>query len=132
MITQKTICFYRNYLDSLIYYDVIFAIIPKIKEFTDESTKLKDSIVNFLTQNKYLSPLFAIIIGLIPNCASSVLIANLFVLNALPFGACLSGLIVNAGLGSIYILKSKEHRKDFFIIIGFLILNISSIIIIDR
>ena len=78
---------------------------------------------NFLTQNKYLSPLFAIIIGLIPNCASSVLIANLFVLNALPFGACLSGLIVNAGLGSIYILKSKEHRKDFFIIIGFLIMT---------
>ena len=83
----------------------------------------EDSIVNFLTQNKYLSPLFAIIIGLIPNCASSVLIANLFVLNALPFGACLSGLIVNAGLGSIYILKSKEHRKDFFIIIGFLIMT---------
>jgi len=47
LITQKTICFYRNYLDSLIYYDVIFAIIPKIKEFTDESTKRKDAIVNF-------------------------------------------------------------------------------------
>ena len=66
--------------------------------------------------------MFSIIIGLIPNCASSVLIANLYILNAIPFSACLSGLMVNAGLGTFLLLKNKEHRKDALIIFGILIL----------
>lgn len=82
----------------------------------------EENVINFLTNNKYLSPLFSIIIGLIPNCASSVLIANLYILNAIPFSACLSGLMVNAGLGTFLLLKNKGHRKDALIIFGILIL----------
>lgn len=82
----------------------------------------EENIINFLSQNKYLSPLLTTLIGLIPNCASSVVIADLFLLDAIPFGACLSGLMVNAGLGTFILLKDKEHRKETILIFAILII----------
>ena len=81
----------------------------------------EDQIKNFLIQNKYLSPLFCTLLGLIPNCASSVIIVDLFLLNGIPFSSCLAGLIVNAGLGTIYLIKNKTKRKETFIILSILI-----------
>lgn len=78
----------------------------------------EDSIAKFLTSNWYLTPLASLLIGLIPNCASSVLLSNLYIHGALPFGALLCGLAVNAGLGPLYLFKEKEHWKEVFLIIG--------------
>ncbi len=69
----------------------------------------EDDISSFLTANYYLSPLFAAIIGLIPNCAASVLISNLYLDGLIPFGALLAGLSASAGLGPLYLLKDKDH-----------------------
>ena len=75
----------------------------------------------FLTSSYWFSPLFAILIGLIPNCASSLLLAELYVSGALPFGALLAGLAVNAGLGPLYLFKQKKTLKSAFVIEGLLI-----------
>jgi hypothetical protein len=80
-----------------------------------------DRIGDFLTSNWYLSPLMAIVIGLIPNCASSVLISELYLSSRLPFGALVAGLAVNAGLGPIYLFKNKGHLKESLLIMGILI-----------
>ena len=72
----------------------------------------------FMTSNRYLAPLFASIIGLIPNCASSVLITELFLKDALSFGALFAGLLVNSGLGITVLLKEKTQIKYAFLIIG--------------
>lgn len=81
----------------------------------------EDSIVSLLQKSRWFSPLIATMIGLIPNCASSVIITNLFLLDGISFGACLSGLIVNAGLGMIYLLKSKHNQKNTAIIFAILV-----------
>ncbi len=78
----------------------------------------EDNISTFLSNNYYLSPLFSTIVGLIPNCAASVLISNLYINGLIPFGALLSGLSASAGLGLLYLLKDKEHLKRSFAIIG--------------
>lgn len=78
----------------------------------------EDNISSFLTNNYYLSPLFSSIIGLIPNCAASVLISNLYLNGLIPFGALLSGLSASAGLGLLYLFKDKKHLKRTFAIIG--------------
>ena len=75
----------------------------------------------FLTSSYWFSPLFAVLIGLIPNCASSLLLAELYVGGALPFGALLAGLAVNAGLGPLYLFKQKKTLKSAFVIEGLLI-----------
>ena len=72
----------------------------------------EDTILSFLGTNKALGPLFAGIVGLIPNCASSVLMSKLFLLDGLSFGALITGLSVNSGLGILYLLRFKETRKN--------------------
>ncbi len=81
----------------------------------------EETINQFLINSRYIAPVFTIIIGLIPNCASSVIITNLYLLGGISFGACLSGLIVNAGLGMFFLLKNKENRKNSLIILAILI-----------
>lgn len=71
----------------------------------------EEAIASFLEGQRYITPLLAILIGMIPNCASSVLISTLYVGGALPFGALLAGLVMNAGLGPIYLLKDKKNWK---------------------
>lgn len=78
----------------------------------------EENFTNFLLMNKYLSPLFASIVGLIPNCASSFLLSELFIEGNLSFGALLAGLLVNAGLGMMMLLRNRKTAKN----IGWIIL----------
>lgn len=80
----------------------------------------EDNILSFLQTNKYLSPLFSTIIGIIPNCASSVLITELFLLDGINFGALVAGLCMNAGLGLVILLKEKKDIKNTLLIITIL------------
>ena len=57
-------------------------------------------------------------VGLIPNCASSILITELFVGGNLSFGALFAGLLVNSGLGIMVLLKDKSTIKKAFIVLG--------------
>jgi len=72
----------------------------------------EEALASFLSSNLYLSPLYALLVGLIPNCASSVVLSEVYLLGGIPFGALLTGLAVNAGLGPIYLFKSKKSWKE--------------------
>lgn len=78
----------------------------------------EDKLSSFLQANKYLAPLFASLIGVIPNCAASVAITNVYLLGGLSFGACISGLCMNAGLGLVFLFKRKTNIKNSFTILG--------------
>ena len=60
---------------------------------------------------------------MIPNCASSVFLAEVFLNGALPFGALLSGLLVNAGLGMFVLFRAKGKRKEALLILLVLVLT---------
>lgn len=78
----------------------------------------EDNFTAFLINNRFLAPLFSSIVGLIPNCASSILISELYMSNSLSFGALLAGLSVNSGLGMMILLKNKKTMKDIFLVLG--------------
>ena len=78
----------------------------------------EDRIMSFLSANKYVAPLFAVIVGAIPNCASSVVISNLYLMGGLGFGATVGGLLMNAGLGFAVLLKDRKNLKESLAIIG--------------
>ena len=69
----------------------------------------EDTLLLFFENNKIFNPLFAVIIGLIPNCSSSIVLSELYIMNGISFGALLAGLLVNAGLGLIYLFKDKKN-----------------------
>lgn len=80
-----------------------------------------DNLQAFLNANKYWQPILAVIIGLIPNCASSVVLTQLFLEGGLAFSALVAGLCVNAGLGLIVLLKQNKNWKENLFIITLLI-----------
>ena len=81
----------------------------------------EETISNFLTKFKYLTPLISSLIGLIPNCASSVIVTNLYVQGSIAFGSAIAGLITNAGLGLAFLFKEKKNIKINLLIIAILV-----------
>lgn len=87
----------------------------------------EENLANFLKSSYYFQPLLALMIGFIPNCASSVILTELYLMGNLSFGAIITGLSVNAGIGLIFLLKeNKKPKENLFII---LMLIIPSLII---
>ena len=78
----------------------------------------EENFANFMISNRYLAPLFTSIIGLIPNCASSVLITELYLSGTLSFGALFAGLLVNSGLGVMILIKEYKNIKKTLLILG--------------
>lgn len=72
----------------------------------------------FMMQNVWLQPLVSAAVGLIPNCAASVMITELFVSGSLTLGAAVGGLAVNAGLGIAVLLKENKNIRANLAIIG--------------
>lgn len=93
-------------IEILIYVFIVNFIFGLLIELLGEA-----KLIIFLQNNKYFAPLFSSIIGVIPNCASSVVLSELYIINGLSFGALLSGLLMNAGLGLVYLFKKKENVK---------------------
>ncbi len=96
----------------LAYIFIINLIMGSIVEIVGES-----NLISFLTSSNTFQPLFALLIGLIPNCASSVILTELYLMGGLSFGAIVTGLSVNAGLGILILLrKNKNIKENLFII----------------
>lgn len=85
------------------------------------------NLTQFLNASKFAQPVLACLIGFIPNCASSVVLTQLFVMGGLKFGALVAGLCVNAGLGMIVLLKQNKNVKENLFVLA--IISICSIIL---
>lgn len=80
----------------------------------------EEAIANFISQNLVLGPIIAGFIGLIPNCASSVILTELFVENVISIPVLISGVAVNAGVGLLVLFKTNKNIKENLSIIGLL------------
>ena len=82
----------------------------------------EDKLAKLLAESSYLQPILAVLIGLIPNCASSVVITELYLLGGLSFGAILAGLCVNAGLGLMMLFRQDKNIKEVIFILSLLVI----------
>ena len=82
----------------------------------------EELLASFLSGKKVLGPILAGVVGLIPNCGSSVVITKLYLENALGFGSMLAGLLVNAGVGLLVLFKVNHDEKENLTILGLLYL----------
>lgn len=96
-------------VDSLkifIYAFIIIFIFGTITYFIGE-----ENIVNFLTSNRSLQVLAATVVGLIPNCSGSIILTTLYIENGLNFSALLAGLLVNSGLGLLFLFRNGKIKE---------------------
>jgi len=89
-----------------------------------------ENLDSFIFNRPVLGELLAALIGLIPNCASSVVITHLYLQGAMSAGAMLSGLLTGAGVGLLVLFRTNRNVKEnlitlvllyaFGVILGFL------------
>ena len=109
-----------------IYILIITFVLNLIIYFIGE-----DNISAVLTSNTFFGPIIASLIGLIPNCASSVILTKLYLENVLSISTMISGLLVNAGVGLLVLFRVNKNLKEniFITILLYLIGVISGFIL---
>ena len=80
----------------------------------------EENIQSVVLDRPVLGSLLATLVGLIPNCASSVALTSLFVDGVISSGALLSGLMVNAGVGLAILFRNNRPVKDSLRVVGIL------------
>ena len=72
----------------------------------------EDTLNRILMTNSPLQPFITALIGLIPNCAPSVVLTNLYAAGNLSFGAVIAGLSTGAGLGLVVLFRTNKNLKE--------------------
>jgi len=66
-------------------------------------------------------PFMAALVGLIPNCAASVTIIELYLKGAITYGSLIAGLCASAGLGILVLFREEKEKKEMFKVVGLLL-----------
>ena len=77
----------------------------------------EENVVAFLQAGKWVQPLVCSLIGLIPNCASSVILAETFAMGGIEFGSLMAGLITNVGLGLLALFRGKDVKNAALVMV---------------
>lgn len=77
----------------------------------------EESVVGFLQGGVWIQPLVAPLVGMIPNCASSVLLTQTMIAGGMTFSSLLAGLCANAGVGLFELVKDVRHWKRNLLIL---------------
>ena len=97
----------KHTLNITLYILVISFILNLIIHFIGE-----DTLSNLLNSSPVIGPIIASLVGLIPNCASSVIITQLYLSNVLNFATMIAGLLVNTGVGLLVLFRTNEDLKE--------------------
>ena len=76
-------------------------------------TLLGDNYLSkILLNNSILSPFITSLIGLIPNCAASVILTELYLNSTISLGALIGGLLTSSGSSLLVIIKNNKNKKE--------------------
>ncbi len=95
----------KHTIQILLFIVVISFILNTVIYFVGE-----DALSNLILDKMIVGPVLAGIVGLIPNCAASVVITQLYLTKIISFGAMMSGLLVGAGVGLLVLFRANRKR----------------------
>ncbi len=94
-------------LSIFVFIILITFIINIVVHFVGEET-----IASWILNKPIIGPVIASLIGLIPNCAASVIITNMYLENVISLGSMISGLLTGAGVGLAVLFKTNSKIKE--------------------
>lgn len=101
----------KHSLNIFVFIIIVSFILNLLIHFIGE-----DTISSIFNSNKILGPILASFVGLIPNCASSVILTQLNLSGVIPLSTMISGLLVNAGLGLLVLFRVNNNLKENILI----------------
>lgn len=78
----------------------------------------EDTLTAFMNKSYAVQPLIASLVGLIPNCGSSIILAEAYTSGILGFSGLMAGLSANAGIGVLILIRNGKNLKKALLIIG--------------
>ena len=81
----------------------------------------EERLAELILNRPVIANVLSAAVGLIPNCASSVVLTELHLSGILSVGAMLSGLLVNAGVGMALLFRNNRPLRDSFRILAILL-----------
>lgn len=97
----------KHTINITLYILIITFVLNLIIYFIGE-----ERLSHILNSTPVIGPIIAALVGLIPNCASSVIITQLYVSNVLNFATMISGLLVNTGVGLLVLFRTNDDLKE--------------------
>lgn len=97
----------KHTINITLYIFIISLILNIIIYFIGE-----DNLAHILNSTPVIGPIIASLVGLIPNCASSVIITQLYLSNVLNFATMIAGLLVNTGVGLLILFRTNKDLKE--------------------
>mgnify|MGYP000865683767 FL=1 len=97
----------KHTLNIFVFIIIISLIMNIIIHFIGE-----ENISNLILNMPVVGPLIAGIVGLIPNCASSVILTQLYLQNVISIGSMIGGLLVGSGIGMLVLFRVNEDFKE--------------------
>lgn len=81
----------------------------------------QDRFAGWMLAGSSLQPCLSTLLGLIPSCASSILLSELYLAGTLSFPALLAGLCANSGSALLVLLRANPSRRENALVAGLLI-----------
>lgn len=97
----------RHTLNIIFFITIISFILNCILYYFDE-----DMVAKLFMKNSFFGPFLASLIGLIPNCAASVVMTELYLNNAISFGMTMAGLLTGSGVALLLLFKVNNNLKE--------------------
>lgn len=80
----------------------------------------EDVVAGLLLNRRIIGPVLAGLAGLIPNCAGSVILTQLYLQGALGFGSAMAGLLSGSGVGLLVLFRVNHDKRENLKILGLL------------
>ena len=97
----------KHTINITLYILIITFVLNLIIYFIGE-----ERLSHILNSTPVIGPIIAALVGLIPNCASSVIITQLYVSDVLNFATMISGLLVNTGVGLLVLFRTNDDLRE--------------------
>ena len=79
----------------------------------------EDALGNFISSLPVVvGPLATALVGLVPNCASSIVITQLYMSGVISAGSMLAGLLSGSGIGLLILFRVHKNMKSNFAVLG--------------
>lgn len=105
----------KHTINTLFFILIITFVVNFLFEYFKE-----DFLSKLFLKDTIFAPFIASLIGLIPNCGSSVMLTELYVQGVISFASCIAGLLTGSGVAILVLFKTNKNLKENMMILSFI------------